>query len=82
MLVSRVVYAGRVGKSISAQASHGTVREALTSSVVHLHSSLLSLPDCFYQPFPLSVQYRFITKQAPGGGLQPPLAQRTDGYRQ
>jgi hypothetical protein len=48
----------------------------ITSTVVHFHSSLLFLPDCFQQPFPLSVQYLFITKQAPRGGLQPPLAQR------
>ena len=48
----------------------------ITSSVVHLHSSLLFQPDQFNQPFPLSVQYQFITKQAPRGGLQPSLAQR------
>ena len=48
----------------------------ITSSVVHLHSSLLFAPDQFNQPFPLSVQYPFITKQAPRGGLQPSLAQR------
>jgi len=48
----------------------------ITSSMVHLHPSLLPVPDCSRQPFPLSVQYQFITKQAPRGGLQPPLAQR------
>ena len=46
----------------------------VTSSMVHLHSSLLPVPDYFKQPFPLSVQHRFTTKQAPRGGLQPLLA--------
>jgi len=52
----------------------GTTRD--TSSVVHLHLSPLFSPDYSWQPFPLSVQYRPITGQAPRGGLQPPLAQR------
>jgi hypothetical protein len=48
----------------------------ITSSVVHLYSSLLFAPDPFKRPFPLSVQHLFITKQAPRGGLLPQHAMR------
>ena len=44
-----------------------------------IHSSNCPLfpPDPVHAgPFPLSVQYRFVTKEAPRGGLQPPLSKR------
>ena len=38
--------------------------------------SLILTRPYFIGAFPLSVQYLFIANQPPGGGLQPPLAQR------
>lgn len=50
-----------------------------TSSMVHLHSSLLFAPDHFMQSFPLSVQYPMITHLAPRGGLDTTPVSRSDG---
>ena len=40
-----------------------------TSTKVHLRSSFLFSPESFKDPFPLSVQYRSVTREAPRGGF-------------
>jgi hypothetical protein len=45
------------------------VRFLDASSRVHLRSSFLFSPESFKDPFPLSVQYRSITQEAPRGGF-------------
>jgi hypothetical protein len=52
------------------------VRFLDTSARVHLRSSFLSSPKSFKDLFPLSVQYRSVTREAPRGGLLASPVQR------
>jgi len=45
------------------------VRFLDASTRVHLRSSFLFSPESFKDPFPLSVQYRSVTQEAPRGGF-------------